>query len=1259
MLKQWYTETINYLKKWKIYVGVDVRTAPQYSIVFFPMLPVVVCCGFAGILTIKGSEKAEQADLVEKFIRIFREIKKKEMKALLSGATTPVHYLGGNGYLEEMEETLLQLKKDVSFQHIFFNSPKTAQLSDLTKEMKAFYTDEEKCLEENAGNFSTGDMETINSRHILMKDIIWSLEKDVHDNFGRIVSLTGAGGVDEISPESFIKYKKINFLLNCLDRLEVRGRDSAGIQISFIFRDSTAFEEVLRVLKEKGLYDDFSRRTRPCDLFNGSICLSSEIPSMKKIQGNGIALSFVYKTSSIIGELGQNVRNLRNFISQDQIFQEFSRQKTEFETFISHTRWASVGSITDDNCHPVNNFTLGGTIHPQVAASPEVMKNYPSYGKGNWFISVVLNGDIDNYQSLRNDLEGGKDLIAPHITTDTKIIPLQIEKYLLRGHDLAESFRLAVNDFEGSHAIAMVSNAEPGKIFLALKGSGQSIYVGIAPDQYIFSSELYGLVEGTPFFLKMDGEKPSHPDAPETSGQIFILDQDSKGGVSGINALFYDGTALSIGADSVQKAEITTRDIDRGENPHYFLKEISESTLSVRKTLRGKYRIVKKENGRYSVIFNLGQDIIPEKFRRALARGEIRNIIVIGHGTAAVAGEAVTDSLLRYLKGTHIKIEAKIASELSGFFLEDDLKDTLVIPITQSGTTTDTNRAVAMAVERGATVIAIVNRRQSDITSKANGVFYTSDGRDIEMSVASTKAFYSQVIAGHVLALCIAQLLQNVSDDFIAEELLNLEQAPNMMNRVIEKKAQIRQSVEILAKQRRYWAVVGSGPNKAAADEIRIKLSELCYKTISSDFIENKKHIDLSAEPLIIVCAAGSPETVTGDIIKDVAIFKAHRAGVVVFADEGEDRFNSVADAVIEVPRAPMPMPVILNTLAGHLWGYYAACSINGDAMFLREFRSQLNQIMAEHEKKNYSIYERIADRNYRRMVRDFSTMFNQKRGDGAFSFTNVNTISDIVLLLKYAAGKLPLEDYWLDFKREEGLSSPIELLDISIGHSIDELSRPIDAIRHQAKTVTVGTSRKEQPIRGIIFNLLRELEFSMKALVSKNALTITRIQPAIAAIQGYTLYDISNLDVEGNPVDTSTITIKKRGGISLTMKSRAENSHILMGTKRTIVSTGHIYVGRGKSDSASIVVIPLLGDRGGVQNLLLIHSEFNEALSVKEKKDILGYQYNDILNMVNEYNLPWDDRYLETISTGVLLGEPAEVIAGQIRKSVEEGSGI
>ncbi|MGA2330533.1 MAG: SIS domain-containing protein [Syntrophales bacterium] len=1239
--------------KWKIYVGVNVHTVPEYSIVFFPIIPDIVCCGFAGILAIKGVGKREEGDLIKKLAKLFRDIKKNNMKALSAGSITPGQYLGGGRKLQEMEERLFQLKTDAAFQEIYFKPLIASQLSDLTNEMKLFFLDEEKGLEENAGNFPTEETETINSRHILMKDIIWGLEKDVIENIEKIRGLSEAGGVKEISPVSFTKYKKINFLLNCLDRLEVRGRDSAGMQISFRLSDTASLENILSVLKEKGLYDDYSARIRAGDLINGSICVSHAIPSVSSPRGKGIDIAFVYKTSSIIGELGQNVRDLRRFISHDKIFYELSKEETEFETSISHTRWASVGSITEENCHPINNFTMNGNSGREDAPWPEIIKKYPFYGEGSWFINVILNGDIDNYQSLRNAIEEGEDLIAPHITTDTKIIPLQIEKHLLAGHDLTEAFRLAVNAFEGSHAIGMTSNTEPGKVFLALKGSGQSIYVGLAPEDYIFSSELYGLVEGTPFFLKMDGERPSSDDAPEASGQIFILEQNSQGGLAGISALFYDGTSLSMGSDSVQKAEITTRDIDRGNYPHYFLKEISEATLSVRKTLRGKYRISKRENGRYEVTFNLGRDIIPEGWRQAFTRGETKRIIVIGHGTAAVAGEAVADGLQRYLKGTHIKIDAKVASELSGFFLEDDLKDTLVIPITQSGTTTDTNRAVAMAVERGATVIAIVNRRQSDITGKANGVFYTSDGRDIEMSVASTKAFYSQVVAGHVLALCLAQLLTNVSDDFIAEELHNLEHAPSMMNRVIEKKGQIKQSVELLAKKRRYWAIVGDGPNKAAADEIRIKLSELCYKTISSDFIENKKHIDLSAEPLIIVCAAGSPETVTGDIIKDVAIFKAHRAGVVVFADEGEARFDGVADAVVEVPRAAMPLPVILNTLAGHLWGYYAACSINEDAIFLREFRSHLDLIMAEHEKKNYSIYERLADRNYRKLVRDFSIEFNQRRTDGAFSFTNVNTISDIVLLLKYAAGKLPLEDYWSDFKSEEGLSSPVEMLDISLGHSVDELSRPIDAIRHQAKTVTVGTSRKEQPLRGIIFDILRQLEFSTKSIVTKNVLSIARIQPAIAALNGYTLYVINNLDAEGNPVDTSTITVKDRGGISLTMKSRTEGSSNLMGTKRTIVSTGHVYIGRGKADCASIVVIPLFGDKGGIGSLLLIHVEFNELLSVKGKKEVLGYKFNDIRNLVNEYNLQWDDGYLENISTGILLGETVEVIAGQIRKSL------
>ncbi len=91
--------------------------------------------------------------------------------------------------------------------------------------------------EERAGHFQSVDMEIINSRLILMKDVIWSLEKDILGNVEKIASLTGLDIVNQLRPESYRKYKNINFLMNCLDRLEVRGRDSAGLQISFSLSD--------------------------------------------------------------------------------------------------------------------------------------------------------------------------------------------------------------------------------------------------------------------------------------------------------------------------------------------------------------------------------------------------------------------------------------------------------------------------------------------------------------------------------------------------------------------------------------------------------------------------------------------------------------------------------------------------------------------------------------------------------------------------------------------------------------------------------------------------------------------------------------------------------------------------------------------------------------------------------------------------------------------------------------------------------------
>ena len=729
---------VSSLRRWKISVGVDPQRATGPALILFPLLPATLCCGLAGILVLRRNDlpDAPGADLP----LLFGQASGNDLAALLDGRIAAAEYLRGKASLEAMERELLRLKEEGAFRRLFFSGGEAQHLARLVKSMHAFLSAEEALLEERAGRLSTTDSEVVNRGLVLIRDLVWGLEHDILGNIERIVQLAGAAAVADVDSEALPKYRKINALLNCLDRLEVRGRDSAGIEITFLPADGGAAKGLMAGLMER-FDDELRRRLGAGDLVNGSItCALTALPGANGAGARSI--SFTYKTASIIGELGRNVRELRSSIAKDRLFHAFACLPVAFETAFAHTRWASVGSITEENCHPLSNFTREAA--PFGAAQE---KHYPVYGTGPWSIHVALNGDIDNYQLLRDAIEAGGDVIAPEVTTDTKIIPLQIEKHLLAGHDLTESFRRAVGEFEGSHAIAMVSNTEPGKVFLALRGSGQSIYVGIAPDRYLFSSELYGLVEETPFFVKMDGEIPSRAERPEATGQILILDQDAPGGAAGIRGLWYDGTPLLLGERNVKKAEITTRDIDRGDYPHYFLKEITESVVSVRKTLLGKYRIERGREGEY-VVFNLGNDIVPERIREALIGGKIRRIIVVGHGTAAVAGSTVADALESRLRGSGLKVEARVGSELSGFCLEDDLSDTLVIPITQSGTTTDTNRAVAMAKERGARVIAIVNRRQSDITAKADGVFYTSDGRDIEMAVASTKAFYSQIVAG-------------------------------------------------------------------------------------------------------------------------------------------------------------------------------------------------------------------------------------------------------------------------------------------------------------------------------------------------------------------------------------------------------------------------------------------------------------------------------------------------------------------------------
>src|SRR4029077_7149369 len=146
-----------------------------------------------------------------------------------------------------------------------------------------------------------------------------------------------------------------------------------------------------------------------------------------------------------------------------------------------------------------------------------------------------------------------------------------------------------------------------------------------------------------------------------------------------------------------------------------------------------------------------------------------------------------------------------------------------------------------------------------------------------------------------------------------------LRELPSAMEAVLARREQVADAAWRHAPSRRYWAVVGNGANRMAAAEVRIKLSELCYKSIACDATEDKKHIDLSSEPLILVCAAGLTGANADDVAKEVAIYRAHKAAPIVIASDGDERFNA-AQAVISVPSVHPSLAFVLSAMAGHLF---------------------------------------------------------------------------------------------------------------------------------------------------------------------------------------------------------------------------------------------------------------------------------------------------------------------------------------------------
>ena len=1092
--------------------------------------------------------------------------------------------------LGEIETALQTLSTETASIELLRDSPARQAMAAACTKLMAWAAELDHLLDmSSALGWDADSVEAVQGVLGQLTDRLYTV---LHDRIG-VADRARALHPGEPTARSALTYLAIETVLQAVNRLEVRGRDSAGLSI-WVHLDEA---------DRAGLAGALAGRADPL-LRSGSAVLT----------GGGVCL--VYKHAAIVGKLGDNGATLRRALRDDAGLHALLGLPSAAVTVLAHTRWASVGRISEANAHPVDSHIAGSDD-----AGP--------------FSVAVLNGDIDNYGALSKQI--GYEPDERGITTDAKVIPVLLAQRLARGADPGSALCACLGDFAGSMAIGALAETSD-EVLLAVKGSGQSVYVGLGYGGFVVASEVYGLVATTSSYLRVDGA--AWPEATR-QGTVLALPRRGSGMLAAIRRWDGDGVPRPVEPAEVRTAEVTTRDLALDSAVHYLHKEIHEAPSSFRKTLRGRLR---QRPAGSSV--SLPPSSLPPEVRSRISSGQIREIVVIGQGTAAVAAQGVAQ-FLREAVGDRLTLAAMPASEFSASFLYPDMSDVCVIAISQSGTTTDTNRSVDLARDRGAAILSIVNRRDSDLTTKSHGVIYTSDGRDVEMSVASTKAFYAQVAAGCLLGVELGRELNMLTPQREASLISGLQRIPSQLQALQASEQRLADIATEVAARYPYWAVVGSGPNRVAAAEIRIKLSELCYKTISTDAVEDKKHIDLSAEALVLVCVAGAPPGQVSDLIKEVEILAAHGNTPIVLCDEGTEQ-TWPTDLVVGLPLGNPEMMWIVATAAGHLFAYHAARRIDAVADPLRVALSRLEAAVDGGLGPSAALPRDV-------LIPVIDVLDEADRGRLSGVLTSETALGLARLVLQPAMPGLGPET----FSSPPG--QPVDLARAVLAHAIDELGRPIDSVKHQAKTVTVGTSRDDADVYdNDVVAALRDVGVDLHRLTLP-VLRVVRAQSrVIKRVTGVTYYRLDGTGEastgeastgEAGTGEASTIQVVRKTGSAAGLASRADHRSPLMGSKRRVAELRTARLLRGRSDGRVVLVVPEQ-DGNRLSHLCVVHVELQERCEPADlvaAMDAVGDRMAEIVAAVTETVPSFEPARLREFPAEDVLLAPVELLAERL----------
>ena len=418
---------------------------------------------------------------------------------------------------------------------------------------------------------------------------------------------------------------------------------------------------------------------------------------------------------------------------------------------------------------------------------------------------------------------------------------------------------------------------------------------------------------------------------------------------------------------------------------------------------------------------------IPETLISKLINKEITKIVIIGMGTCHTAAMVIAGNMrAKTLLDTKcLTIIADLSTEFSGFNLKSDMSNTLVIAIAQSGTTIDTNVAVKMAKDRGAHSLAILNKRQGDISFISDTTIYLGNGRDIERAVPSTKTYIGHILVGYLLNHYINnKICKSEKDNHLFLKVIY--DLPEQISNTIDNFNSIKldNCLNNFLTIPNWYLVYDSTNTYLAGLEARIKLSECCYKSIPLLSLEELLSVNVNSSIVIMIAESS---------ISNVNTFldNMDECGNYVVLLGNSKLVNSIRSnnnllTKIGSPAVSNNLNIILTIINCQLLSYNIALKLDSRQQYFLQVLNKIN---------NKS--------NYRSSLKDFLLLEDKNCYISGYPKDVLDTLRKKVT-------------NYLNYPNKKDIDAIKDLLWSLARYSI----RPIDTIKHQAKTITVGTQR-------------------------------------------------------------------------------------------------------------------------------------------------------------------------------------------------------